>query len=469
MGDLSNNRQPSRRFHQTIVLAPESPNKYYVRNDIFRYQDDIADDMSGDHQNNIQMLENGDSSSLMSDINVVGREMNKTSEISKNEPGVIDLSQDENVQTAKQQQLVNNSNANNNGELIDICKMMTPGDQPKSASVQPTDKAIMGSQSRSPTTPPQPESNEPILKSNSEKNAAAAIGTENFENNDKDLVKSESKTEPQEQNENLDEIPKTTVFSSASIEPKTYAGILGRGSNQQPSMAAAVPVPVSVAQTSVSKNLNEGLANVGNVSSNLPPSSSLSTGENPSGIVANVAGMGTVTSGSVVVPKPPFAVNTSSAQHQQFNAPLLNQQRERDHRFPKKSYNRRNDSRESGKNNDSDSADGGDHFGGSSMLNSSSNITSNINVKKYPDENQLFIGNLLPDSSEEIVHTIFGKYGKIVDVRINRQKLPSSGKGRNYGFITFEDPQVVDKIIAQKVCAFFNNKIFYQFMIVFFI
>lgn len=39
-GELSNNGQPMRRFVQTFVLAPQSAKKYYVRNDIFRYQDD---------------------------------------------------------------------------------------------------------------------------------------------------------------------------------------------------------------------------------------------------------------------------------------------------------------------------------------------------------------------------------------------------------------------------------------------
>ena len=35
---MSNNGQPLRRFMQTFVLAPQSPKKYYVHNDIFRYQ-----------------------------------------------------------------------------------------------------------------------------------------------------------------------------------------------------------------------------------------------------------------------------------------------------------------------------------------------------------------------------------------------------------------------------------------------
>lgn len=35
-----------RRFMQTFVLAPQSPKKYYVHNDIFRYQDEVFHDDS---------------------------------------------------------------------------------------------------------------------------------------------------------------------------------------------------------------------------------------------------------------------------------------------------------------------------------------------------------------------------------------------------------------------------------------
>ncbi|XP_013774350.1 ras GTPase-activating protein-binding protein 1-like [Limulus polyphemus] len=43
-GKLSNNGQDMRPFVQTFVLAPQSPKKYYVRNDIFRYQDYLYDE-----------------------------------------------------------------------------------------------------------------------------------------------------------------------------------------------------------------------------------------------------------------------------------------------------------------------------------------------------------------------------------------------------------------------------------------
>ena len=47
-GELSNAGQPMRRFMQTFVLAPQSPKKYYVHNDVFRYQDEVFHDSDND-------------------------------------------------------------------------------------------------------------------------------------------------------------------------------------------------------------------------------------------------------------------------------------------------------------------------------------------------------------------------------------------------------------------------------------
>ncbi|KAJ9578817.1 hypothetical protein L9F63_004967, partial [Diploptera punctata] len=49
-GELSNSGQPMRRFTQTFVLAAQSPKKYYVHNDIFRYQDMIFSDEEGEQE-----------------------------------------------------------------------------------------------------------------------------------------------------------------------------------------------------------------------------------------------------------------------------------------------------------------------------------------------------------------------------------------------------------------------------------
>lgn len=50
-GELSNNGEPMRRFMQTFVLALQSPKKYYVHNDILRYQDEVFPD---EEENDVQ-------------------------------------------------------------------------------------------------------------------------------------------------------------------------------------------------------------------------------------------------------------------------------------------------------------------------------------------------------------------------------------------------------------------------------
>ncbi|XP_066248720.1 ras GTPase-activating protein-binding protein 1 isoform X1 [Euwallacea similis] len=55
-GELSNAGQPMRRFTQTFVLASQSPKKFYVHNDIFRYQDEIItdEDCDGDIRSEVE-------------------------------------------------------------------------------------------------------------------------------------------------------------------------------------------------------------------------------------------------------------------------------------------------------------------------------------------------------------------------------------------------------------------------------
>lgn len=68
-GELSNNGNRMRRFMQTFVLAPREPKKYYVQNDIFRYQDEVFEDQSDEDDqsssqvyNDMDKVSNADSS-----------------------------------------------------------------------------------------------------------------------------------------------------------------------------------------------------------------------------------------------------------------------------------------------------------------------------------------------------------------------------------------------------------------------
>ena len=42
-----------RRFMQTFVLAPQAAKKYFVRNDIFRYQDEVFQDDETESENEL--------------------------------------------------------------------------------------------------------------------------------------------------------------------------------------------------------------------------------------------------------------------------------------------------------------------------------------------------------------------------------------------------------------------------------
>jgi Ras GTPase-activating protein-binding protein 1 len=53
-----------RRFMQTFVLAPQSPKKYYVHNDIFRYQDEVFQDNSDTESEDHQQVEASSSGKL---------------------------------------------------------------------------------------------------------------------------------------------------------------------------------------------------------------------------------------------------------------------------------------------------------------------------------------------------------------------------------------------------------------------
>lgn len=81
--------------------------------------------------------------------------------------------------------------------------------------------------------------------------------------------------------------------------------------------------------------------------------------------------------------------------------------------------------------------------------------TENIDFpikKQYPDEQQVFVGNLPQAIDDEQLRTFFSKYGKILDVRINRQNQKAqAGKTPNYGFVTFENADIVQSILKQKV------------------
>ena len=61
---------------------------------------------------------------------------------------------------------------------------------------------------------------------------------------------------------------------------------------------------------------------------------------------------------------------------------------------------------------------------------------------------KIFIGGLASDCTEADVKEYFGAYGTITDVVVMKDKL--TGQGRGFGFLTFADGNVADRVVAQR-------------------
>ncbi|XP_051786638.1 heterogeneous nuclear ribonucleoprotein A3 isoform X4 [Erpetoichthys calabaricus] len=72
----------------------------------------------------------------------------------------------------------------------------------------------------------------------------------------------------------------------------------------------------------------------------------------------------------------------------------------------------------------------------------SSKPGAHLTVKK------IFVGGIKEDTEEYHLREYFEKYGKIESIEVMEER--QSGKKRGFGFVTFDDHDTVDKIVAQK-------------------
>ncbi|CAF1059676.1 unnamed protein product, partial [Brachionus calyciflorus] len=77
---------------------------------------------------------------------------------------------------------------------------------------------------------------------------------------------------------------------------------------------------------------------------------------------------------------------------------------------------------------------------------------------RYPDVQQVFVGNLSQDITDAELKQFFSQYGKVLEVRINSNtKQPSGRRLPNYGFVVFEEKQHVDALLGNSKT---NNLVF---------
>lgn len=78
------------------------------------------------------------------------------------------------------------------------------------------------------------------------------------------------------------------------------------------------------------------------------------------------------------------------------------------------------------------------------------------NAQQFGDNQQLFLGNIPHHASEEELRQLFARFGNVIDLRIlskvNSKMLPGMRSPLNYGFITYDDSEAVQKCLANCVC-----------------
>lgn len=339
-GELSNNGQPMRRFFQTFVLAPRSPTNYYVRNDIFRYQDEPSTKSDDD--------DNGD---------LVERRI---------ESDVPEMVQQE-------------------------------SQQPQSVAVhQPhptpeTFPALHASSSK--------ESNTGLPNGHVDSSHDFATSAMMIENEwDPNQTESENK---------MDETSAPAPVTQPS-GPISWASIIKK---QDP-------------ETSGSSFISSNC-------SNLKP------------VVSSEAGVHVSCNLSPILPSNPISSSQPAGK-----SPKGNDSNNRSNRRLRKQENRESTP---GAVENQTSVDLGDS---PSTVSSKKNANSGTNsTGVFADDQQVFVGNLPQDITEDTLRQFFSKYGSILDVRINRtnQQKNSNTRTPNYGFVTFDKVEIVQSILRQKV------------------
>lgn len=334
-GELSNNGQPMRRFMQTFVLAPQSPKKYYVRNDIFRYQDEV---------------------------------FNEEEEIDNQDSGADTEVEDQNTPTTDGIQESADSPGYYEPEVV-------------------RNGSIHSAEARSVVIPPPPPpeiDQQPELEADSPKS-------------DWEEVDEQSAIEEQPQMD-------TSELTSTQPEPKTYANMVSKNAPTTGFVNNTVigsTSPATVGTHSPTQNKAEvtkseqSNVSVSPNSGNQPPQAQrITRNVRPAPVVKTVRE-------SVIVNTTTGRADDSGGEGEKRKLPLT----------------------------------------------------------QYPDTQQLFVGNLTHTITEDELKHHFMQYGNVLEMRINTkqtQKMGSGGKVPNFGFIVFEDPDSVHKVLEKKP-IFFNG------------
>lgn len=469
-GELSNSGQPMRRFTQTFVLAAQSPRKYYVHNDIFRYQDMIfsdeeveqdsgrseaEEDAEPEHSPNTDAIPPSQQlvpQQTMAYYNSTNTTINNTAAVAS---GVVTPQQPPQPQPHPQQQppqlnaavltshqqvvpppsvvpapLVATAVVNGTAlpeEVISASIPVAVMSSPVTAAPSMAQQAAMiPTQTPAQNLQPVPQAQIPLQQAGAP-GIVPPPGHPNIIKPDEEEVEQDNVLEDdnEEEQEGADdhevvgeeeekaqqEIMEDThhQIESVSNEPKTYATLVKSGGT--------------------------GVGGIGSLGSTM--STSLNVPAKPT------------------TSPPPLAARTNSDARDSMqvsgmpsggSGSLLSGQR------GSRGGTRGSGIRGMGRIDRGGSGRGNfnEDTGSIGVEGDRRRMGPNI-MQQYPDNQQLFIGNLPHLATEDDMKELFGKFGTIIDLRIHSKQSNKGVPGSrvpNYGFIIFDDANVVQKVLG---------------------
>jgi len=396
LGELSNNNKPMRRFMQTFVLAPQGAKKYYVYNDIFRYQDEVFDDTDTDPGSSLTTTDNDNSFE-----NVENEKNNHRND------GIATVSILDGVQKTTGEPIHVNGGGSSSGSLTNVPATVVPP-QPELSPRVPIEAAPVVV----PETPPEPEFEE---------------DTQEDEKEELEPASSEGSNIVEVESVNADTVSTTTersgIDTTETNEKPTYANLF-KNTGGPSKMVAAGPLslpPAGFGKTSqpTSTSTSPPVTKEGSPAAGFQGPKSFRGQKNSGGRGSQNANSGSAAQGG----------SNMGASRDRYQA-------------SRESVSSATGNEESG---DLRSTRGS---GGGNRMNS---------LSSYPDAHQVFVGNLPHQCQESHLEELFNHFGKVVDVRINNKgvaqskNLPDGQKGvPNFGFVVFEDEKAVVDCLARK-------------------
>ncbi|XP_050427773.1 ras GTPase-activating protein-binding protein 1 [Adelges cooleyi] len=398
-GELSNCGQPMRRFAQTFVLAAQSPKKYYVHNDIFRYQDVMLNDEDVNEE-----VDSGQSD---------GEEN-------------VEVEQTQVIQQPQHQ--VNYYNNPNQGQTLNGGALNV---LPTSVPVQqlPPEQIPVQVQQHIPTVTAPVQHSAPVISPNSNVSRTQPAYNQNqpsiVEQQPTKVQKPEEPTTNHVETKEIQEPVKKEASNTENVSPgdqpkPLYAQLFKSGGRPSETTHTespqSMPVPV---QPYSSPALPKATSPVRN---NEYSSSSFGNNqyEQRNNMNRNVRSNNNYTSRGGVGGR--------------------NNMNERSNR---NTFNSRDNGYNNGPSDSRVNRGGGNQVG-------------SYNGMFQSDDQQLFIGKIPPEVQENDLRTLFEKFGNLLDVRIMKggSKTGDPSMNGNFGFVIFESTETAQKVLKSRPIMF---------------